>query len=156
MRALRAAVPGVLLTTALGALAQVPAEMRSNVFGDPFVQVTHGVPDCPVPPGPGYTREEARTEAHWRAERGTSCYREGRCRLPNAYLYDAEIAERVVRAIQIDGRFVDTSVWIEGQRRWVTLSGCVRTAAQASALEQLVRRIDDVEAVIPALKIVPR
>ena len=66
-------------------------------------------------------------EAHWRAERGTSCYRSGRCRLPNAYLYDKEIAPRVVKAIDAAGTFADTSVWVEGQRRWVWLKGCVST-----------------------------
>ena len=90
-------------------------------------------------------------EAHWRAERGTSCYRSGRCRLPNAYLYDKEIAPRVVKAIAAAGTFDDTSVWVEGQRRWVWLKGCVSTPEQAAELERIVRLIDDVEAVIPQL-----
>ena len=126
-----------------------------NPFNDPFVQVTDGLPGCPVPPGPVATAAEARREAHWRAERGNSCYREGRCRLPNAYLYDADIVERVQRAVRWHGGFADTSVWAEGQRRWVTLSGCVRSAAQARELEALVRRLDDVEAVIPQLLVRP-
>jgi osmotically-inducible protein OsmY len=37
------------------------------------------------------------------------------------------------------------------QRRWVSLKGCVRRKEQAKALEQLVRRLDDVEAVINQL-----
>ncbi len=92
-----------------------------------------------------------RAEAHVRAERGTRCFQSGRCRLPNSYLYDKEIIPRVKLAIVADGRFSETSLWIEGQRRWVWLKGCVRTRAEAEALERLVRSIDDVEAVINEL-----
>lgn len=129
---------------------------RSNRFGDPFVQATAGLPSCPVPPGPQITAAEQQAEAHWRAERGTSCYRAGRCRLPNAYLYDAEIIPRVQRAIAADGRFgATTSVWLTGQRRWVWLQGCVASAEDAQALEQLVQRLDDVEAVVNELQVRP-
>ena len=92
-----------------------------------------------------------RQEAHYRAERGTSCWVSGRCRLPNAYLYDQEIAPRVVQAITVAHKFADTSVWVEGQRRWVWLKGCVSTPEQAAELERIVRQIDDVESVIPQL-----
>ncbi len=68
-----------------------------------------------------------------------------------SYLYDKEIIPRVEKAILADGRFADTSVWAEGQRRWVWLKGCVRRKEQAKALEELVRRLDDVEAVINQL-----
>ena len=84
-------------------------------------------------------------------ERGTSCYQSGRCRLPNSYLYDKEIIPRVRKAILADGRFDDTSIWVEGQRRWVWLKGCVASAAQSALIEQLVRQIDDVEAVVNEL-----
>lgn len=126
---------------------------RRNWFDDPFIQVTAVMPGCPVPDAPLLTEEQMRREAHYRAERGTSCFQAGRCRLPNAYLYDKEIAPRVVKAIHADGRFADTSVWIEGQRRWVWLKGCVARAEQKPALEQLVRAIDDVEAVIDQLQV---
>jgi len=126
---------------------------RRNWFDDPFVQVTTGLPACPVPDGPLLTQEQMRREAHDHAERGTSCYMAGRCRLPNAYLYDKEIAPRVVKSILADGRFTDTSVWIEGKRRWVWLKGCVRHERQKQALEQRVRSIDDVEAVINELQV---
>ena len=59
-----------------------------------------------------------------------------------------EIIPRVKKAILVNGRFADTSVWAEGQRRWVWLKGCVRSKGQAAALERLVHEIDDVEAVI--------
>ena len=127
------------------------AEKRANYFNDPFLQVTKGMADCPVPEGPMITEAEMRTQAHSRIERGTSCFLSGRCRLPNSYLYDREIIARVEKAILADGRFADTSVWAEGQRRWVWLKGCVRRKEQAKTLEQLVRRLDDVEAVINQL-----
>ena len=97
------------------------------------------------------TEAEMRAQAHSRAERGTSCFLSGRCRLPNSYLYDKEIIPRVKKAILADGRFADTSVWAEGRRRWVWLKGCVRRKDQSVALEQLVRGLDDVEAVIDEL-----
>jgi BON domain len=124
------------------------ADERANYFNDPFVQVTRGIADCPVPEGPMITRAEMRAQAHSRTERGTSCYLAGRCRLPNSYLYDKEIIPRVQMAILADGRFAETSIWLEGQRRWVWIKGCVRHKDQAKALERLVRGIDDVEAVI--------
>lgn len=128
-------------------------EEKVNYFNDPFIQATSGIANCPVPPGPLITEAERLKETHWRAERGTSCYLAGRCRLPNAYLYDKEIIPRVKKAIEADGRFAETSVWALGSRRWVWLQGCVRTKADAQALEQLVRGIDDVEAVINELVI---
>jgi BON domain len=153
---LRHAIQGLGVATLLAAAASaaddIPGERR-NWFDDPFIQVTASMPTCPVPDAPLLTEEQMRREAHYRAERGTSCFQAGRCRLPNAYLYDKEIAPRVVKAIHADGRFADTSVWIEGQRRWVWLKGCVARGEQKPALEQLVRAIDDVEAVIDQLQI---
>jgi osmotically-inducible protein OsmY len=126
---------------------------RANYFDDPFVQVTSGIASCPVPEGPLITDAEMRSAAHARSERGTRCYMEGRCRLPNSYLYDKEIIARVQKAILADGRFAGTSVWAEGQRRWVTLKGCVRKKEQAEALKKMVREIDDVEAVFDHLAV---
>jgi hypothetical protein len=156
LRPRSAALLGALQLAAIVAHAQAgtpaaaPADRR-NWFDDPFMQATHGLPGCPVPDPPLLTEAEMQHETHWRAERGTSCYRSGRCRLPNAYLYDKEIAPRVVKAIEAAGTFADTSVWVEGQRRWVWLKGCVSTPEQAAELERMVRLIDDVEAVIPQL-----
>jgi len=81
------------------------------------------------------------------------CFQSGRCRLPNSYLYDKEIIPRVKQAIEVDGRFADTSIWVQGQRRWVWLKGCVRTREQAESIERLVRSVDDVEAVINELAV---
>ncbi|MFZ6778252.1 BON domain-containing protein [Undibacterium sp. Ji83W] len=143
-----------LALMAVLALCANPAmsdEARSNYFNDPFLKITQFISDCPAPEGPLLTEAQARSEAHSRIERGTSCYQSGQCRLPNSYLYDQEIIPRVKRAIEADGRFVETSIWIEGQRRFVTLKGCVQTAGQAKELEKLVRRLDDVEGVVNLL-----
>ena len=97
------------------------------------------------------TADEVRVQSHLRSERGTRCYLSGRCRLPNSYLYDQEIIPRVKKAIDVDGGFADTSVWAEGQRRWVTLKGCVRSKSESEALVKLVGSIDDVEKVVNEL-----
>jgi len=131
------------------------AQDKANFFNDPFIQATNGIASCPVPEGPVITEAQMRAQSHSRVERGTSCYQAGRCRLPNSYLYDKEIIPRVKKAIDADGGFVDTSVWAEGQRRWVWLKGCVRTQAQADNLERLIRSIDDVEGVINQLSVQP-
>ena len=158
--------PGVLAVLMLVTHGLGAAQGRSNHFNDPFVQVTDGMPSCPVPEPPGVTAQEARELAHDRAQRGVSCWLAGRCRLPNAYLYDAEIIPRVQQALRYSGRFADTSIWAAGQRRFVWLQGCVATAEQAIGVEQLVRRIDDVEGVVnqlmigtagtPAYRVAPR
>jgi hypothetical protein len=129
------------------------AEERSNAFDDPFQQATRALPGCPEPRPPGFTAEEVRKEAHVRAQHGTSCFRVGRCRLPNSYLYDKEIIPRVAQHIQMDGRFDDTTVWVLGERRLVTLMGCVRTPAQAEQMEKAVLLVDDVMGVINFLQV---
>jgi len=128
-------------------------EERRHYYDDPFLQVTEALPQCPKQEPGKITLAQMQAEAHYRVERGTSCYQAGRCRLPNAYLYDKEIIPRVKKAVLADGRFADTSIAVEGQRRWVWLKGCVRTPEQSAAAEQLVRSIDDVEAVINQLTV---
>ena len=149
----RLAAVALLAAVAAGDAGPDPAQddERANWFNDPFVQVTAAIARCPPQQEPRITRSQMRAESHWRAERGTSCYQSGRCRLPNAYLYDREIIPRVSKAILADGRFADTSIWIEGQRRWVWLKGCVARPEQIAQLEQLARAIDDVEAVVNQL-----
>ena len=120
---------------------------------DPFEHALAGYPGCPAPIGPVMSAAEVSSSTHWRAERGTSCYRSGRCRLPNAYLYDREILPRAVKYLQEDGRFNDASLWVTSQRRWLIVQGCVRSAEQAAALEAALRLIDDVEAVVPEVSV---
>jgi hypothetical protein len=136
------------LLASSGSPAQAQGPLRTNHFNDPFLQATKAIARCPVPEGPLYTTEEVREVAHVRAQHGGSCYRAGRCRLPNSYLYDAEIIPRVALTIQQDGRFNDTSVWVLGERRLVTLTGCVQTPEQSAAIEKAVGLVDDVMGVI--------
>lgn len=144
----------VALAAALGAAPATgagpdPEPKRANRFGDPFVQVTSALPRCPAPQAPGVTAQEAAEQAHERAQRGVSCWLAGRCRLPNAYLYDAEIIPRVLLALQADGRFrATTSLWAAGRGRVVWLQGCATTAEEAAATERIVRALDDVEGVV--------
>ena len=142
----------LFLLCALG-LACAHAQERKNHFDDPFVQVTSAIASCPVPQGPGITPAEVAELAHIRAQHGTSCHLSGRCRLANSYLYDKEIIPRVAQYIRLDGRFNDTSVWVLGQRRLVTLTGCVRTPEQALAMEKAVWLVDDVMGVINQLTV---
>lgn len=125
------------------------AQKVGNLFNDPFVQVTSAIPGCPVPRGPYITEEKARVQQHVRSQHGNSCYRSGRCRLPNSYQYDAELIPRVRTFIAADGRFNDTSLWITGERRIVTIMGCVKSKEQAIELERAVTLVDDVSNVIP-------
>ncbi|UUZ71855.1 BON domain-containing protein [Polaromonas sp. P1(28)-8] len=126
---------------------------RQNYFDDPFLRVSSAMAACPVPEGPSFTQEQVRAEAHVRAQHGGSCFRSGRCRLPNSYLYDKEIIPRVAIYLQQDGRFGDTSVWVLGERRLVTLMGCVQSQEQARAMEQAVMLVDDVMGVINYLSV---
>ena len=120
-------------------------DVLKNPFHDPMLQVTRGMGGCPEPEVPLYTEKQFRELAHERSQRGVSCWLAGRCRLPNGYLYDAEIIPRVEIAVNERGRYGDTSVWALGQRRRVWLLGCVQTAEQAKEIEAIVRHIDDVE-----------
>lgn len=142
-----------LLLSLLLLAAPAPAQERRNAFDDPFLPVTQALPGCPVPRPPGFTAEEVRQEAHVRSQHGGSCYRAGRCRLPNSYLYDKEIIPRVQQVLRLDGRFGDSSVWILGERRLVTLMGCVRSPAQAREMEQAVLLVDDVMGVVNLLQV---
>ena len=56
----------------------------------------------------------------------------------------AERAIESVTAIKADSRFAKTSIWVTTTRKFVTLQGCVRNAAQKKALERLVKGQPDV------------
>lgn len=149
---LRAIIAMVFLGFALPTTGQ-EGEERGNFFDDPFAPVTSALAECPAPLGPAYTRQHVRDEAHVRSQHGGSCYRSGRCRLPNSYLYDKEIIPRVVIYLRQDSRFDNTSVWVLGERRLVTLMGCVQSAEQAEAMEKAVLLVDDVQGVINHLMV---
>jgi hypothetical protein len=114
------------ITASHAALAGEPLANRGN---DPFFQISSAVASCPQPLGPLSTEREWLDDAHYRIERGNSCWIEGRCRLSNAYLYDAEIAQSVQRRLQtIDAAThwrEKTSLWLLLQRRFIYVQGCV-------------------------------
>lgn len=138
-----------LLCGAVATQAQAPE--RRNWFDDPFFAISTGIADCPLPLGPLLTAEEQRREAHWRAERGTSCWLAGKCRDSNAYRYDKSLAPQVAAALKSIPGIERSSVWVTIQRRWVFLEGCVATPAQAAQMEQAARAVAEVEVVVPAL-----
>jgi hypothetical protein len=145
----------VALCAALSLAPTAPASATEplllNPFGDPFVQAT-AARRCPPPRGPAYTETERRQEAHYRVERGTSCWLAGKCAEPNAYRYDARIADAVVAALRADPSLAGGSaIWVIAERRFVYLQGCVAGAAQAARAEALARAVPDVELVLPTL-----
>ena len=75
-------------------------EERANCLTIRFCKLRAESRISPVPRGPEITRAEMLAQSHVRAERGATCYRMGRCRLPNSYLYDKEIIPRVKKAIR--------------------------------------------------------
>ncbi|MEP6792169.1 MAG: BON domain-containing protein [Ramlibacter sp.] len=142
-----------VLAAMLGLPAVATAQQRQNYFNDPLIQVTSAIPGCPAPAPPAMTEEELRAAAHVRAQHGGSCFRAGRCRLPDSYLYDREIIPRVKLYLSQDSRFDDTTVWALGERRLVTLMGCVKSQEQALAMERAVLLVDDVMGVINELMV---
>ena len=118
------------LATATQASAQAPNSPLQNWFNDPFFQFTFVVTDCPQPLGPRITAEDHASQAHRRAEKGTSCWLAGKCDKPNAYAYDAEIAVALKSLLEKPQLFthsplVNSSLWATVQGRIVTVEGCV-------------------------------
>jgi hypothetical protein len=146
----------ILFTFAVGACActqcVLAVEPRTYQL-DPFAQATAGYASCPAVAPPVLTEEEMRASAHSRAERGTSCCLAGTCECGGAYKRDPEINARVVEAIKSDTRFRNTSVWVSTTRKFVTLQGCVRSAAQKKALERFVKSLADVQIVFNETKV---
>ena len=125
-------------------VSSAPAEEPRTYQLDPFAQATSGYAGCPEAKPPVLTEQEMQITAHQRVERGTSCCLAGTCECGGAYKRDPEINARVVDAIATDPRFRSTALWVTTTRKFVTVEGCVRSAAQKKALEQLVKRQADV------------
>jgi BON domain len=135
---------------ALAALLLLPMagsaqeQTLANWFDDPFVRVSAEFVDCPTPLGPFGTETERRTQAHHRAEKGTSCYLAGACEKHSYYSYDKDIAAQVVELLRHSGPLPGTSLWVTVQGRVVFIEGCVGSAGAAPRLERLVRRVPSV------------
>ena len=125
--------------------------LKLNPFNDPFLPATEGGRACPVPLGPAYTDAQVRVQSHHRAERGTSCWLEGRCKEPNAYRGDAGLARNVVQALRSDAALADTRIWVTVERAFVTLEGCVGSAAQVQRAEAVAKGVEGVHLVLPYL-----
>jgi hypothetical protein len=118
----------------------VDAQTSQTYLLDPFAQATSGDEKCPAAKPPVLDEQQMRSQAHSRAERGTSCCLAGTCECGGPYKHDSEINDRVIEAIRADGRFRDTAVWVTTTRGFVSLQGCVRSPAQKSALGGMVKR----------------
>ena len=148
MSAARLATTWLAASFALALPDALRADDSGNPYNDPPpLQATHGFAHCAAPKPRTLTREQARAEAHYRAERGTSCWLEGKCEPGGDYQRDPEINRRVAAAIAADARFSNTSLWVETLRIFVTIKGCLRTAEEGRELEALVKSVEGVKLV---------
>lgn len=136
--------------------ANAGADSVKNWYNDPFFALSSDVPACRTPLGPLMTKAEADDDAHYRVERGTTCWLAHKCSKPNSYLYDADIAAAIRRQLQGDARFKGASVWITVQRRFVYAEGCAPAGFDNAALERTLLAIPDVEQVFVRLTPDPR
>jgi hypothetical protein len=149
-RLIRQSLAGFLVCmAATHAYGQAP---RVNRGHDPFFQISKAVSDCPVPLGPLETEQEWLDDSHYRIERGNSCWIEGRCRLSNAYLYDAEIADAVQRrlaTLNVATHWREQStLWLTLQRRFIYVEGCVAPGFDKHTFLTELEKTADVERVI--------
>lgn len=125
---------------------------RTNHGNDPYFQISTAIAHCPTPLGPLQTDQEWLDDAHYRIERGNSCWVEGRCRLSNAYLYDAEIAEAVQRRLNTINAALhwreNSTLWITMQRRFIYVQGCVSKEFDTSKFLSELGKTADVDQVI--------
>jgi len=135
-------------------------EQRINRGDDPFFQTSKAIDGCPAPLGPLETEQEWLADSHYRIERGNSCWIEGRCRLPNAYLYDKEIAEAVQRRLANINAATHwrehSTLWLTLQRRFVYVEGCVSSGFDKQAFLSELAKTADVERVIDNTTTNPR
>ncbi|MCC8393053.1 hypothetical protein LJ656_10670 [Paraburkholderia sp. MMS20-SJTR3] len=133
------------------AYAQTDAA-RANRGHDPFIQISSAIAACPAPLGPFETEQEWLDDSHYRIERGNSCWIEGRCRLPNAYLYDNEIADSVQRRLANLNAAMhwreQSSLWLTLQRRFIYVEGCVAPGFDKKTFLAELAKTADVERVI--------
>ena len=148
MSARRLATAWLTASLALALPETLPADEAGNPYNDPPpLQATHGIADCAAPKPRTLTPEQARAEAHYRAERGTACWLEGKCEPGGDYQRDPEINRRASAAIAADARFANTSLWVETLRMFVTIKGCLANPRQSRELEALVKSVEGVKLV---------
>jgi hypothetical protein len=135
--------------------AASPDEIK-NWYNDPFFALSNAVSACHEPLGPRMTKSEADDDAHYRVERGTTCWLAHKCARPNSYLYDADIAKSIRAKFKGGAALAGTSVWITVQRRFVYAEGCAPAAFDRAGLERRLSAIPDVEKVFVRLATDPR
>ncbi|MFT4506030.1 hypothetical protein [Caballeronia sp. 15711] len=132
--------------------AAIASGPRINHGNDPFFQISTAIAHCPVPLGPLQTNEEWLDDAHYRVERGNSCWVEGRCRLSNAYKYDGEIAETVQRRLNAINATLhwheNSTLWLTLQRRFIYVQGCVSKDFDTAKFLSELAQTADVDQVI--------
>lgn len=136
-----------LLLAAPAAHAEDDLQNRGH---DPFFQISSGIANCPEPAGPRISEAEWKRDSHHRIEHGNHCWVEGRCRLPNAFAYDDEIAETAKRRLQwmsihVPGWREKTSLWVTIWQRWVLVQGCVAPGYAFEPFMTALRDVPDVE-----------
>ena len=136
--------------------ANAPVVQRKNWYNDPFFALSNAIGACPQPLGPLMTKAEADDDAHYRVERGTTCWLAHKCSKPNSYLYDPDIAAAIRQQLQGDVLFAGTSIWITVQRRFVYAEGCAGPGFDSAALERRLAAIPDVEQVFVRVRSDPR
>lgn len=140
-------IVGVISTAKIG-----HAQTLHNFGNDPFLRISQAIADCPEPAGPRVSEEEWKRESHHRIEEGNHCYVEGRCRLANAYQYDKDIAETLLRRLdnlrRTQPAWQNSSLWITVRGRWLTVQGCVAPGFDRAAFLSALREVPDVERVI--------
>ncbi|MBB3260985.1 hypothetical protein F4827_005892 [Paraburkholderia bannensis] len=159
-QALRAATLAIAIFATFSAAANAqsttadPNEIR-NWYNDPFFALSNAVDACPQPRGPRMTRADADDDAHYRVERGTTCWLAHKCTKPNSYLYDADIAQAIRTQFEGDASLAGTSLWITVQRRFVYAEGCAGAQFDRAALERRLSAVADVEQVFVRLSADP-
>lgn len=142
---------GPLLLVAI-AVAPIHAEELKNRGNDPFFQVSSAIKNCPEPAGPRTTEAEWIRESHHRTEHGNHCWLEGRCRLPNAFAYDNDIAETARRRLQWLSRempgWEQSTLWITVWQRWLFVQGCVKPGFPTAKFMKAMGEVPDVERLI--------
>ncbi|CAJ0687916.1 BON domain-containing protein [Ralstonia mannitolilytica] len=141
---------GIAFAWACCAVAAHADDTLQNRGNDPFFQISSGVANCPEPAGPRITEAEWKRDSHHRIEHGNHCWIEGRCRLPNAFAYDDEIAETAKRRLQwmsanVPGWRQHTTLWVTVWQRWMLVQGCVAPGYSLAPFMAALREVPDVE-----------
>jgi hypothetical protein len=144
----------IAATVLCGAASAEDRAETKNWFDDPFFQLTREIASCPEPVGPLMSEAEALRDSHHRAERGTRCYQEKRCRLPNAFDYDREIAASIQRDFAGKRLVLPRStLWVLVQGRRVWIQGCVAPGYRSGTLSAKLKRIPDVELAMEEVRV---